>query len=72
MAESDKLPPTIGALNKHILRVHLQARVWGQASTAQQVFLDPLQNGYHKNADGQLTPTTTDILPGPKAIIEMV
>ncbi len=35
MAESVKLPPTIGALKQHILRVHLQASVWGQACIAQ-------------------------------------
>ncbi len=63
MAESVKLPPTIGALKQHILRVHLQASVWGQASIAQQIFLDSLQNGYHRNSDRELTPTTTDILP---------
>ena len=34
MAESDKLPPTIGALKQHILRVHIQAWVWGQAAIA--------------------------------------
>ena len=36
MAESDKLPPTLGALTQHVLRVHIQARVWGQASIALQ------------------------------------
>ena len=35
MAESDKLPPTPGALKQHILRVQLQATVWGQTSVAQ-------------------------------------
>ena len=59
MAESNRLPPTSGALKQHILRAHIQARVWGQASIAQQEFLDPL-------------PHTTDDLPAPKAIIEMV
>lgn len=73
MAESDKLPPTLGALKQHVLRVHIQARVWGQASIAlQDPQLDPLQNGYHKKSDGQLTPTMTDVLPAPKAIIELV
>jgi hypothetical protein len=72
MAESEKLPPTVGALHQHILRVHLQARVWGQASIVQQESLDPLENGYHKDADGLLKPTTTDIPPAPKSIIEMV
>ncbi len=72
MAESVKLPPTIGALKQHILRVHLQASVWGEACIARQIFLDPLQNGYHRNSDEEFTPTTTDILPAPKAVIEMV
>ena len=31
MAESEKLPPTMGALKQHILRTHMQARVCGQA-----------------------------------------
>ncbi|CAL8379836.1 unnamed protein product [Arctogadus glacialis] len=67
MAESDKLPPTLGAL-----RVHIQARVWGQASIAlQDSQMDPLQNGYHKESDSQLKPTMTDALPALKAIIEM-
>ena len=73
MAESDKLPPTLGALRQHVMRVHIQARVWGQASIAlQDPQLDPLHNGYHKESDGQLKPTMTDALPAPKAIIEMV
>ena len=70
--QSDKLSPTVGALKQLILKVHVQARVWGQASTLQQVLLDPMQNGYHKGDDGQLKPTTTDDPPAPRAIIEMV
>ena len=72
MAESDKLPPTLGALKQHVLRAHIQARVWGQAHIAQQEFLDPLQNGYYKDEDGQLKPIATESLPAPEAIIEMV
>ena len=73
MAENDKLPPTIGALRQHILRVHIQARVWGQAAIAHQdAQLDPLENGYFKDSDGRLKPTTTDVLPAPKAIVELV
>src|SRR6218665_1918114 len=68
MAESDKLPPTLGALRQHV-----QARVWGQASIAmQQPQFYPLQNGYYKESDGQLKSTMPDALPAPKAIIEMV
>ena len=72
MAESEKLPPTLGALKQHILRAHVQARVWGQAVVPQQELLDPLENGYHRDSnDGQLKPTTTDVPPAPKAIVEM-
>jgi len=46
MVESDKLPPTLGALTQHVLRVHIQARAWGQASIAlQDPQLDSMQNG---------------------------
>ena len=49
MAESEKLPPNMGALKQHILRTHVQARVWGPAAHPKQVPLDPLQDGYHKD-----------------------
>ena len=52
MTESNRLPPTSGALKQHIIRAHIQARVWGQASIAQQEFLDPLQNGSAKTPMG--------------------
>jgi len=32
MAEYDRLHPTVGALRQHIMRVHIQAYVWGQAA----------------------------------------
>jgi hypothetical protein len=73
MAESEKLPPTLGALKKHISRAHVQARVLRQAAVPKQELLDPLENGYHRdNNDGQLKPTTTDVPPAPEAIMEMV
>ena len=72
-AESDKLPPTPGALKQHILRVHVQTRAWAPAAIAQQdPQLDPLQNGYCKQMDELLKPRTTEVLPAPKAILEMV
>ncbi|KAK5929154.1 hypothetical protein CgunFtcFv8_010410 [Champsocephalus gunnari] len=61
-AESDKLPPTLGALKQHILRVHVQTRVWAQAAIAlQDPQLDPLHNGYFRDSDG-MKPTTTEVL----------
>ena len=71
MVESDKLPPTPCALKQHILGVQIQATVWRQASVAQQKFLDPLKHGFYKDT-GLMSPVTTDVLPAPKAIIEIV
>ncbi|PIK38665.1 hypothetical protein BSL78_24487 [Apostichopus japonicus] len=65
MAESDKLPPTPGALKQHILRVQIQATVLGQASVAQQ-FLDSLKHGFYKDTTGQVKPVTTEVLPAPR------
>ena len=72
MAESDKLPPTLGALEQHILRARVQARAWSQAALPQQVLLDPLKNGYGWDSEKQLKPTTTHVPPAPDAIVEMV
>ncbi|XP_045128685.1 uncharacterized protein LOC123514692 [Portunus trituberculatus] len=72
MADSDKLPPTVGALKQHILRAHAQARVWDQAAIPQQELLDPLENGYYKDNKGMMKPITTEVPPAPEAIIEMV
>ncbi len=72
LAESNKLPPTLGALEEHINYVRLQSRVWCQATVMQQQPLDPLQFGYYMDTDGQLLPLTTKVLPAPQAIIELV
>lgn len=73
MAESEKLPPTLRALEQHILRARVQARVWSQAALPQQELLDPLKNGYHwDNDEKQLKPTTTHVPPAPETIVEMV
>ena len=72
LAESNKLPPTLGALEEHIKHVRLQHRVWHQATVMQQQPFEPLQFGYSKDRDGQLLPVTTLVLPAPQAIIELV
>ncbi|KAJ4939708.1 hypothetical protein JOQ06_029151 [Pogonophryne albipinna] len=65
-AESDKLSPTLGALKQHILRVHVQTRIWAQAAIAlQDPQPDPLHNGYFRDSDG-MKPTTTEVLSAPK------
>ena len=70
IAESNKLPPTHGALEEHIKRVRLQSRVWFQATIMQQQPFEPLNFGYYKNTDGQILPLTTKVLPA-QAIIEL-
>ena len=72
MAESEKLPPTLGSLVQHIHRVHVQSRTWGQASHAMQVTLDPIGHGYYKTTNGQIVPKTTNDPPAPEALVEMV
>ena len=62
----------MAALKQHILRVNIQASVWNQAHVAQQELLDPLNHGYYKDEDGHLKPVTTESLPAPEAILEMV
>ena len=66
MAESNRLPPTSGTLKQHIPRVHVQARICDNRT------LSPLQNGFCKDANGHLVSHTTDDLPAPKVIIEMI
>ena len=71
-AESNKLPPTLGALEEHIKRVWLQSRVWFQATIMQKQSFEPLNFGYCKDTDGQMLPVTTKVLPAPQAMIKLV
>ena len=66
------LPSTSETLKQHILRAHVQARVWGIGQYRTTGGLSPLQNGFGKDANGDMVPRTTDDQPAPKAIIEMV
>ena len=72
LAESTKLPPTVGSLTEHIDRVHVQARVWSQATEMWQHLLDPLTHGYYQDDNGTILPTTTKVPPAPQAIVELV
>ena len=66
MTESNRLPSTSGTLRQDILRVHVQARICANMT------LSSLQNGFWKDANGDLVSHTTDDLPAPKAIIEII
>ena len=54
MAESNRLPPTSGTLKQEILSIHVQARICDNRT------LSPLQNGFFKDANGDLVSHTTD------------
>ena len=71
MPESKKLTLTVAALRQHILRAHVQSRVWGQAADHVQECMDPIEHGYYRDSDGELKPKTASIPASPKAIIEM-
>ena len=42
----EKIPQTSAALKEHILRAHLQARLWCQDTTVHPQVPDPLKNGW--------------------------
>jgi len=68
MAENDRLRPTVGALRQRIMRVHIQACVGPSCHFSPDISWS-IKTWLPQ---GQLKPTTTDVLPAPKAIIEMV
>ena len=51
MAESEKLPPTVGTLKQHVYRAHIRARTRGHAIYAQETTLEPVGHGYFKNTN---------------------
>jgi hypothetical protein len=71
LAESNKLPPTIGALEEHIECVQVQSRVWCQATVMWQELFNPFEHGYYQNNNSQILPITTKVLtPDHKKIFE--
>ena len=58
LAESDKLPLTLGTLDEHVKRVRLQSRTWFQATIMQQQPFDPMNFGYCKDSDGHIIPAS--------------
>lgn len=70
-AQSEKLPPTQGALHEAILRSHYQAMVWNKDRVANPVLPSPESYGWAKE-DDRWTPVMTKVLPAPVAVIELV
>jgi hypothetical protein len=63
--EAEKLPPTRGALQQHILRAHFQTIIWFNADVANPEY------GW-KKVDDQLVPIVSDVSPAPSAVVELV
>ena len=68
LAESNKLRPTLGALEEHIKHV----RVRCQVTIMQQQPFNLLKFGFYKGRCGQIPPVTTTVLPAPQAFIEFI
>ena len=67
-AESEKLPPSEGALRETVLRAHYQAMVWYNANPDL-----PSPEGYGwKKTDDAWCPIMTSFQPAPESIIELV
>ena len=68
----DRLPPTMGSIKQHILRPHIQTRIRGHGNVACQQQIDPMLHVFIKDSEGIIRAHTTDYLPVPKAVIEIV
>ena len=70
-AESQKLPPTRGAFEKHLRRSFIQINIWANACKATIPYLDPLEYGWKR--DGNFFfPETTDDDIAPFSVINLV
>ncbi|CAH3146077.1 unnamed protein product [Pocillopora meandrina] len=70
-AQSERLPPTRGALLKAVLRAYYQAIVWDNDVVANPDIPSPENYGWEKN-DNRWFPVMTRLLPAPEAIIQLV
>ena len=70
-AESQKLPPTRGAFEKHLQRSFVQINTWANACVAIIPVLDPLQFGW-KREGNMYFPETTDDDIAPCSVINLI
>ncbi|CAG9761624.1 unnamed protein product [Ceutorhynchus assimilis] len=69
--EGENLPPTVDALNQHILRANYIAAVWRCASESKQNLPEVRFSGWHQNNE-YLEPVPMLSPPAPKAIIKLI
>jgi len=53
------LPPTVDAIEQHVLRAQYQVAVWCQSNIAKPVDMDPVGHGWHMDVKDELCPTCT-------------
>ena len=70
-AEGEKLPPSKGALTKHIDRGYLQLHIWSSVHLSEIEVLEPSEYGWEKD-DSIYLPVANGDPIAPDAIIEMV
>ena len=72
-AKSERLPPTLAALNQAILRAHYQLLVWNNDRTPNPSLPSPMDFGWEwKEEEKKWIPIMTTLLPAPEAIIHLV
>ena len=67
--QSQQLPPTRDALNKHIQRANYQAALWKRALLSDESVPSPDGHGW-QSVDGELVVCWTNQEPAPKALME--
>jgi hypothetical protein len=70
-AQSEKLPPTQGAVHEAILRSHYQAMVWNNDRISNPTLPSPENYGW-KQESNQWIPVMTKVPPAPEAVFPLV
>ena len=71
-ARNESLPPTSDCLLQHTKRANYQTLIWKHALEAQPNIPSPVENGWHHDKNGQLTPTLMTQSPAPEAVLELI
>jgi len=71
-AEAERLPPTAGALQQHILCAHYQCMIWRRDIVAVVERPDPTEYGWYRDSNKCITPRITHLPPASKAIVELI
>jgi hypothetical protein len=69
--ETQKIPPTQGALHEAIARAHYQTMVWFQTDLAHPQLPSPTQHGWKEDGD-RLVPISKGEPPGPFSVLHLI